>query len=102
MDLGYTGEDIELLLSLVDGVKELDEAPDSLAEFRRDMKAIIERAFERRVLSPEEALDMLVDLGYSGNEAEFILLAVNAIYQQKTTETRLSIIGKAYVLRAIS
>jgi len=102
MELGYTTEDIELLLSLVEAVAELDDTPDMLGEFRRDMKAIIERAFERRVIGPEEALDMLVDLGFSSNEAEFILLAVNAIYQQKTTESRLSIIGKAYVLRAIS
>ena len=102
MDLEYSTEDIELLLSLVKSVKELDETPDMLAEFRRDMKSIIERAFEKRVIGPEIALDMLVDLGYSANEGEFILLAVNAVYQQKTTEKRLSIIGKAYVLRAIS
>jgi len=102
LDLGYTHETSNLILSVVDAKKELASVPDMMPQFRRDMQALVERAYERKVIGPQEGIEMLTDLGYSENEAEYILLAVNAIHHQKAIERRLNIIGKAYVLRAIS
>jgi len=102
LDLGYDIETSNLLLALLDAEKEISETPQMLGEFRRDMRAIIERGYERKTISPETALSMLVDLGFGENEAEYMLLAVNAAYQQKSTERILSIIGRAYILRAIT
>jgi len=102
LDLGYDIETSNLLLALLDAEKEISETPQMLGEFRRDMRTIIERGYERKTLSPESALSMLVDLGFGENEAEYMLLAVNAAYQQKSTERILSIIGRAYILRAIT
>lgn len=99
-ELGYENEDIELLLSLADWQKEIDETPDLLSDYQRDLKSIIEKAFSRRVLSRDVAHKFLVDVGFAETEADYTLNAIDFWYGFEQLNKELKAVGDAYVKRA--
>ena len=99
-ELEYEQEDIEILLSLADWQKEIEETPDLLSDYQKDLKSIIEKAFSRRVLSKATASKFLIDVGFAESEAEYTLNAIDFWYGFEQLNTELKAVGDAYVARA--
>ena len=102
MNAGYGTEDLTLILSLADWQGEIDRTPNYYNEHHRDVKAIIERAYSRRLLGEPEARAGLVAIGYTTAEAQLLLLTIDLYYDFEVLETQQRIIGNAYVSRSIT
>jgi len=100
MAIGYAQEDIGLLLELTTWTKEIEQTPDYQGEYAKDVKAILEKAYSRRLLSHGDAGSALVDLGYGETESEYILASVDFWYGLESLNTELKAIGDAYTDRA--
>ncbi len=102
LNAGYGNEDTTLILSLADWQGEIDRTPNYYNEHHRDVKAIIERAYSRRLLGEPEARSGLVAIGYTSAEAQLLLLTIDLYYDFEVLETQQRIIGNAYVSRSIT
>ncbi len=102
LNAGYGNEDTTLILSLADWQGEIDRTPNYYNEHHRDVKAIIERAYSRRLLGEPEARAGLVAIGYTAAEAQLLLLTIDLYYDFEVLETQQRIIGNAYVSRSIT
>ena len=102
MGLEYATEEIEVLLELADWTQEIEDAPDYSKEYHRDIKSIVEKAYGQRVISHQDAVDMLVGVGLSGTDAEYTLLAVDFWWGMDQSAEVLKTIGEAYVRRGIN
>lgn len=69
MKIGYDEEEAELLLKIEDTKKQIQKH-----ERGRDLsKTDILKALEQRLITPEEAVQMLVEIGYDRDEAELLV-----------------------------
>ena len=98
----YYSQDIEVLLDLADWEKEVDETPDYLKEYQKDIRTLVEKAYLRRLITAATAKAMLVDTGYGPAEAEYVLSAADLAYALGMTENELKAVGSAYVARGIN
>jgi len=99
--VGYDSDDITLLLALADWQGEIDRTPTYYNEHHRDVKAIVERAYSRRLIGTQEAHDALVQIGYSDSESELLLITVDWWYSFERMEAEQKRIGDAYSNRSI-
>jgi len=68
-ELGYSDKDIEIMLSIEDARKRLDNR-----EKDRDLtRSDILKGYELGLLTWDEAKELLIDLGYDESEAEYLL-----------------------------
>lgn len=102
INAGYGTEDMTLILSLADWQGEIDRTPNYYNEHHRDVKAILERAYSRRLIGEPEAQAGLVSIGYAPAEAQLLLLTIDLYYSFERLETQQRIIGDAYVSRGIT
>jgi hypothetical protein len=102
MNLRYTHEDVEFMLSIIDAERELERSPDYDAEYVRDMRSLIESAYTKRLLSRQDAIAGLKRIGFSDNECNLLLSVLDVHNADKDKEEKLKIIESAYVSRAIS
>jgi len=102
LSLDYTQEDIDLLLSLTRWEKEVGETPDYEAEYRKDVRNIIEKGYARRLISATEATQALVALNYGEAESGYILASIDFWYGYEQLNAQLKAIGDAYVSRGLN
>jgi len=102
LELGFENTDIELLLSLATWQKEVADAPAFESEYKKDIKAIIERGYSRRVIGKNDAKEGLLSLGYEGEEAEYLLSSIDFWYSMEVLNAQLKETGDAYVSRGIN
>jgi len=100
MTIGYSQEDIALLLELTTWTKEIEQSPDYQSDYAKDVKAILEKAYSRRLISHGDATAALVDLGYGETESEYLLASVDFWFGLESLNTELKAIGDAYTDRA--
>lgn len=100
--LDYNQEDIGLLLALTRWEKEVGETPDYAADYRKDVRSIIERGYGRRLISTNEAKEGLASLNYGESEAEYILSSIDFWYGFEQLNAQLKAIGDVYVSRGIN
>jgi len=81
-DLGYSDEDARLLIALWDA----DKTATTREKDRDLTKSDILKAFELGLIDWDEAKDMLMQIGYDEDEAEF-LLAIRALTVMKRAST---------------
>lgn len=96
MALDYTQENIDLLLELATWTKEIDETPDYMREYQKDVKSIIEKAYSRRLVSANDAKIRLTELGFGDSESDYILGSVDFWYGFEALSSELTAIGKAF------
>lgn len=84
--LGYRASDIQVLLSIAEFQREVDASPDPLKTYRADMQKTIERAYFKALMSKNECLDLLGQVGYPQDQANYILAAVDFQYAQYIEE----------------
>jgi hypothetical protein len=99
--LGYTPEDINVITSLMDAKKTIDSVPDWGSEHSRDFKALVEKAYTRRLITKGEAIDSLSAIGISERVISFILAIADYTYAQGQADKAIQVIGDAYVSRSI-
>jgi len=102
MEIGYEMEGIGILLSLADWQQDVEDAPDYMAEYSKDIRAIVEKAYSQRVLSNAEAKETLIGVGYSETESTYLLTAVDFWWGMDQSAEVLKTIGDAYVKRGIN
>ena len=100
--LKYYTDDIELLLDLADWEKEVDETPDYLKEYQKDVRTLVEKAYLRRLITSAAAREMLQGVGYASNEADYLLASSDLAYMLGMIENELKSIGDAYIARGIN
>jgi len=102
MDLEYAAEEIEILLSLADWEKDVEEAPDYTAEYRRDIKGIVEKGYAQRIISHGEAMNLLLGVDFGEAEAAYVLTAVDFWWGMDQTAAAMKVVGEAYVSRGFN
>jgi len=102
MSLDYKTEDIEILLSIAEFQQAVADAPDSMPEYQRDIKSIIEKAYVARVISETDAKSYLASVGYSETDADYALSAVDFWYELDQTSETLKTVGEVYMRRGIN
>lgn len=102
MDIGYDTEEINVLVSLSDMEREIEEAPDYYKEYEKDIRSIIEKSYARRIVSKAEALSLLGDVGYGPAEAECVLRSIDFWYSFERTDAALKQIQDSYVRRGLN
>lgn len=100
MTIGYSQEDIGLLLELTTWTKEIEQTPDYQGDYAKDVKSILEKAYSRRLISHGDAVGALTDLGYGETESEYILASVDFWFGLESLNGELKAIGDAYTDRA--
>lgn len=102
MGLGYETHDIGLLLSLADWQKSVSETPDYMSEYRKDIVAIIERAYTHRLIDHDTASGYLRDVDLSDGEITYKLQSLDTYLGLDNIETAIKAIADGYVSRAIT
>lgn len=102
LGLRYLPEDAEFLLTLEDTKRVVDNIPDPLPEYQRDIKAMVERGYSMGYLEIGEAVGMLGNIGYTAEQAGLILAGAEYARVKGETEDRIKIIQQGYVSRAIT
>ena len=102
LDIGYEMDGIGLILSLAAWQKDIDDIPDPMPEYRRDLKSMIEKAYSQRIISASEATDTLVGVGFTEIEVAYMLSAVDLWYGLDQSAEMLKTIGDAYITRGIN
>jgi hypothetical protein len=100
--LGYDAEEIDFLISVSDADKHLDTIPDYEKQYRGDVKALVERAYVKRVITEADARSLLAQTGLSEQEIAYCLTVAQAVADETTQETILKGIGAQYKLRSIT
>ena len=102
LDIGYEMDGIGLILSLAAWQKDIDDIPDPMPEYRRDLKSMIDKAYSQRIISASEATDTLVGVGFTEIEVAYMLSAVDLWYGLDQSAEMLKTIGDAYITRGIN
>jgi len=100
MALDYDQINIDMLLSLITWSKEIEETPDYSSEFAKDVKAVLEKGYSRRILSKSDVHSALAAIGFGEIESEYITDSVDFWYDLETLNNELKQIGDTYVNRA--
>lgn len=100
-DIGYSAEDIDVLLSLVEVQRELDAVPDYLEDYQKDLQKIVLRSYTARMIGATQAKEYLLTVGLAENEIELQLAIADFSYTEAVRAKEIEIIGEAYVKRAI-
>ena len=101
-ELPYPAEEVDLLLKITDARKVIEKTPDYTVEYRRDVKAIVERAYYKGTLSENTARDYLTLAGLSEEEIGYSLAANDLARIEAVREAELKIVGDAYQARALT
>jgi len=102
VELRYPDDEAALLLRITDARKTVEKTPDYSTEYRRDVKAFVERAFYKGSIDAETARSYLTEAGLGSEEIAYSLAANDLARAQSTIETELKSIGDAYQSRAIT
>ena len=101
-ELPYPAGEVELLLKITDARKVIEKTPDYTVEYRRDVKAIVERAYYKGTLSEFTAREYLTLAGLGEEEIGYSLAANDLARIEAVREAELKIVGDAYQARAIT
>jgi len=101
LDIGYAATDVDLILRMADIQRELEELPDYLKDYRKDVETLVIRSYTKRLIGDDKAREMLSDIGLCDLEIELQLAVADFAYLEMIRDKELDIIGKAYVSRAI-
>jgi len=99
--IGYSVADVDLAIRMADIQRELDEVPDYLKEYRKDVEKLVIRSYTKRLIGGDKARSMLADIGLCDLEIELQLAVADFQYLEMVRDKELDIIGQAYVRRAI-
>ena len=100
--MGYADEERDVLLSLWSWTREIATTQDYTYEFKRDVLAIVEKAYSKRMLSTEEATSALTDVGYTTDEIGYKLAALEYWSSVEDVDGQVKTIADAYVSRALT
>ena len=75
--VGYKEENLEDMITFYKSFR--------LEEYRKLSQSIIIKGVKKEIISPEEGLERLVELGYSPEDAEFILIVELAVASPETS-----------------
>ena len=100
--LRYRDEDIALMLALEDAKNVINHTPDYEKEYRADVKALVERAYSKRVIDRETAKQSLQAAGIPDEEIDYALTMDDAIKGEQYQERMIARIQKYYTERIYS
>lgn len=96
LSLHYRSEDSDLLLALVDYDTVSDIEPNNRAEIFKAHRDMIRRAYQKHVISAEEAVYELQGLGYSPVNAALEVDVIDLAYSEQVSEKYLAKIYEMY------
>jgi hypothetical protein len=99
--LKYATEDIDLLLDLVDANRLVDDKPDYSSEYVKDVKAIVEDAYSKRVIDRQTAASMLQTAGFVQSEVMLLLDTLDVGDEMARADAQIEAVGKRYLSGAI-
>jgi len=101
IELGYDTDDTDMIIALADAEALIDRVPDYVAEYRRDMKTILENAYVKGVMSRSEVSAKLQQIGLEADEITFTLAVDDLHKHEKDLADRVAIVQTQYVNRSI-
>ena len=102
VEINYPADEAALLLQITDARKVVEKTPDYTTEYRKDVKAIIERAFYKGTIDADTATTYLRDAGLGDEEIAYALAVNDLARSQAVQEAQLKTVGDAYQSRAIT
>lgn len=97
ISLGYRETDSSIILSIAEFQREVDAAPDMLKTYRADVVKVVERSYFKGLMSRGECLDLLGQIGYPQDQAEYVLASVDFQYAQYLEELATAATKELYV-----
>lgn len=101
-NLMYTPDTAEWIIALAHWKKAVADKPEPQSGFTTDMRNITERAYMNGTIEQAPALAQLVQVGYSSEEAGFILQAVDYARGEQEQEAQIGLIQAAYLNGTLS
>jgi len=99
--LNYPEDETDLIVEVTESKRALEKIPDFSAEYRRDVKAIIERAFYKGSLDADQAAGYLAEAGLGDEEINYSLAVNDLARLGAQREAQIKVIGDAYQSGAI-
>ena len=99
--LNYPEDETDLIVEVTESKRAIEKVPDFSAEYRRDVKAIIERAFYKGSLDEGQAASYLAEAGLGDEEINYSLAVNDLARLGAQREAQIKVIGDAYQSGAI-
>ena len=99
--VGYTRDDSELLLDLVDFKILIDNKPDRRSDYTKRMLALVKSGYSHGLMPRQEALYTLVGAGYSNDEANTELSYEDYEYSSKLRQYVIDYVKATYSMYTI-
>ncbi len=99
--LEFAPEDAALIIRLAHWKKAVEDKPEPIPEFNKDVKAITERAYMMGIVDQETAMATLAEVGYSVEESDYILKSIDMARANADTEDAINLVQQAYLNGAI-
>jgi len=102
MSLGYGTDEINIIISLADMSKMVDERPNYYATYQKDVTSIVERSYVRGMIDESSARGLLSSINVPEIEQDYMLAAADFANYESQREAQLKNIHDAYVNQAIT
>jgi hypothetical protein len=102
VDLKNSPEVSDLMIKLAHWKAAVAAKPEPIPEFAKDVRAITERAYLNGLVDMPTAKSQLTEVGYTGEEADFILRAIDYARAEREQEDQLTLISNAYLAGSLT
>ena len=99
--LKYSNENVDTLLSLWDFESSIKYTPTYKQEYKKDVKAIIEKAYSNRLINNQEAHKYLTSIGFTEQDIELLLGTIDYAVDLSYLDSQIEVIQEQYVNRLI-
>jgi hypothetical protein len=102
IDLKNSPEVSDLMIKLSHWKAAVSAKPEPIPEFAKDVRSITERAYLNGLIDHAMGMKQLTDVGYTTEESEFILQAIDYNRAEREQEDQLTLISNAYLAGSLS
>ena len=99
--INYPQAEAEMIAEITEARRVVEKTPDYTVEYRRDVKAVIERSYYKGMIDAATATRYLTEAELTPPEIEYCLAASDLARGEATREAQIKVIADAYASRAI-
>jgi hypothetical protein len=102
LKINYPADEIDLIVSVADLKKHVNQAPDYITEYQTEIKSLVERSYSSGILDEPTARSTLNAAGYVPAEIDFIIKSQDYNLEESERNKQIKILSTAYSNRTIS
>lgn len=100
-DLQYVPDDIELIISLTETQRQINQTSDQTASLQNSLQDQILKSYVLRIIGPTQAKSLLNDAGMPGDQADLAIALADYSYNVDQQNAVIKLLGDQYVARVI-